>query len=1359
MQATAFATLFTRSALMLVLLLQGCRCRMSKCPPPRPPKNGHVVYHNSESSYVMYKCAPGYKMRGYRSSLCMLGRWDPEPPECVPVKSYDDNDVRANELEVSTQLAPPPTELPDLVATTPCPFRNKASGSVEVKRRSLPQDQARGLHPDRSCRLPPLTGEGVMVVWRQRPDFLSYACEYGRGSSKHATMQCGSGRWDKQHPHCVDADGNPAVVTSERAEAMNPCEADFGGCDQLCYFNGQRKFCGCTAGYKPNGTECIDIDECKTEKNRCQNICFNTAGSYRCGCPDGFKLDADGTTCVDIDECVTNNGGCMEKCENTVGSFICKCETFGHDLASDGKTCIPYWRGRRDYCEVNNGGCSHTCRSGNGAAICSCPSGFRLSANRKTCRDIDECSLGHKKCSHRCVNYPGSYRCECNAGYLPYDDKGQFCKADVDECQRDNFGCAHKCVNTPGSAYCECLKGYIRGSDGKSCTDIDECAKAEVLKECPGGCVNTEGSYECVKIKTHEDGYYPETEDGGEEGSGYEDTTTFHYDGEVYDVQHTTCQTGFQFTEDGCKDIDECAKWPTPCMYDCENTPGSYRCSCPAGYMLHVDQKHCIDIDECSEGLATCSYQCENTPGSYRCTCPPGYKAHDYNVTECIDIDECEMGQHKCQQMCFNGLGNYRCGCRHGFQLDKDGISCLDIDECATGEARCSEVCVNIEGSYKCECGPGRVPAPLYGGYGRHGGYGQNSGNSGYRRNVHCQDCPVNTYKDDEFGQCEKCPARSHTNGTGKASKRDCICDQGYRGSPGDGVRCEDVDECKEQLLNCSHSCINLEGSAFCSCPFGMRLRPDNLTCDDVNECVENPRVCSQLCTNTFGSYACSCKKGYTLSPSDGFKCIDDDECATGSHGCSHTCVNYDGGYYCQCPKGFRITADLRTCFEVTCPMFIDAANSVTKCEPDIVDSSAVIGTRCHIKCKSGFKLEGASATNCTENATWSNELPTCKALSCPGLEHPENGRVMPERCLQGLENYFKSKCYYQCDQGYVTDGKAVTTCVMNGEGPAKAMEWKHPPATCKKEAAPVRIACPPSATFILPPGQRSMTPNLTQPVTNVDLENVEVFIDGIPSSPEPLEYGDYQVMYQATNPETNSTATCSFRVTIEDKEPPKVLRCPGDVSAISTSLEGVEVTWEEPQFSDNVEVDYVRETKTPGSKFNFGRHAVHYFARDLAGNEAVCKFYVHVTRKECRYPADIEHGSTGCADWLKGVTCEPNCDDGYALPSNVSLFYNCDLDGVWEPRPWIPNCQAYNHTTTKSCLPGSEYFSEFNGATDICVECPPGMYWSQDVGQCFLCEQGFYQDKPGQLSCEPCPASPPDPTLLSPFLEQQCFL
>ena len=93
-----------------------------------------------------------------------------------------------------------------------------------------------------------------------------------------------------------------------------------------------------------------------------------------------------------------------------------------------------------------------------------------------------------------------------------------------------------------------------------------------------------------------------------------------------------------------CADIDECTEETDDCSEnaDCSNTPGSFQCTCMTGYS--GDGTMCngklqsiatllhrlvfpTDIDECTEGTANCgeNADCNNTPGSFQCTCREGY--------------------------------------------------------------------------------------------------------------------------------------------------------------------------------------------------------------------------------------------------------------------------------------------------------------------------------------------------------------------------------------------------------------------------------------------------------------------------------------------------------------------------------------------------------------------------------------------------------------------------------------------------------------------------------------------------------------------------------------------------------------
>ncbi|XP_067031237.1 uncharacterized protein [Acropora muricata] len=123
-------------------------------------------------------------------------------------------------------------------------------------------------------------------------------------------------------------------------------------------------------------------------------------------------------------------------------------------------------------------------------------------------------------------------------------------------------------------------------------------------------------------------------------------------------------------------DVDECSASSPVCDKNgiCNNTVGSYNCTCKQGYSS-AEGKRCKDVDECSASSPVCDKNgiCNNTVGSYNCTCKQGYSSAEGK--RCKDIDECQISSScHVNATCRNSDGSYSCSCNYGFE--GDGKSC-----------------------------------------------------------------------------------------------------------------------------------------------------------------------------------------------------------------------------------------------------------------------------------------------------------------------------------------------------------------------------------------------------------------------------------------------------------------------------------------------------------------------------------------------------------------------------------------------------------------------------------------------------------------------------------------------------------
>ncbi len=469
------------------------------------------------------------------------------------------------------------------------------------------------------------------------------------------------------------------------------------------------------------------------------------------------------------------------------------------------------------------------------------------------------------------------------------------------------------------------------------------------------------------------------------------------------------------FVSDPCEDI-YCGP-----NAECMLINGRPKCMCVTGYTGRPNNvAGCVDVNECLGNPCGKGALCRNEPGKFTCECPSNTEGNPYTgeckqlkAPGCSPTNPCPAGA---ECIVEQATGNNVCVCRRGFVRDPATNLCQDIDECSAlgNRAPCgfNALCRNQIGSYSCECPPGFVGNPF----------------------SSCQECstaecaclPPSKFID---GNCvlancsiyKPCPT-----GAECVKLRDgqtyCSCPQGYH-TLRDG-RCEDIDEC--QLSNnqrvCAFGalCVNRPGKFECVCPEGYRGDPYNgvcslaarIECERDTDCRANekcvqPGECecpppffvdttdnnkckspcerfpcglNSLCTPS-DPPRCMCRQGFIGDPLRG--CADVNECDRNPCGSGALCINEIGGFKCECPPG-TAGDPFRGCIPV--------GGSSSESRTEECDDDGDCGP--DLACKEGGCVNPCAALPCGPNAicTVENSAAWCRCM--PGFKESGNGCV-----------------------------------------------------------------------------------------------------------------------------------------------------------------------------------------------------------------------------------------------------------------------------------------------------------------------------------------------------------------------------
>ncbi|XP_065181286.1 latent-transforming growth factor beta-binding protein 2-like [Sycon ciliatum] len=493
-------------------------------------------------------------------------------------------------------------------------------------------------------------------------------------------------------------------------------------------------------GYRFNGTNCIDVDECLTQCKGTGSECTNTIGSFTCKCITGYK--GDGFTCDDVDECLTQCKGTVSECTNTIGSFTCKCIT---GYKGDGFTCDDV-----DECLTQCKGTGSECTNTIGNFTCKCITGYN--GNGFTCYSQVVVLLAVTALqSHTGYYLSGSSTAHVGQSFLPscvvfeldsgasgqyiqlintntnatVAEQGAFtvppsghtllywntsshdtldptytglyrCITDTamsEETYQINvvvpptilsFNTSHYVDNNNTIHPISCTgQGYpeptvtlmvnnvvVTGTATSNCT-AGVCTKTRTASldgstYTPGQSINitctvdiNQPPFTCTATNVHEiqarcynaakttsqtrtvpvvapcplfdpsRGYDFNATFSNASGTvlGISCRAGFTVDTSMSSIDTITCQGNRMWTPlPNCTDVNEClTKCSDSSISQCQNTMGSFTCTCNMGYRFNGT--NCIDIDECNSMCDSTSSQCNNTLGSYSCICNPGYTA------------------------------------------------------------------------------------------------------------------------------------------------------------------------------------------------------------------------------------------------------------------------------------------------------------------------------------------------------------------------------------------------------------------------------------------------------------------------------------------------------------------------------------------------------------------------------------------------------------------------------------------------------------------------------------------------------------------------------------------------------------
>ncbi|KAK5847688.1 hypothetical protein PBY51_016796 [Eleginops maclovinus] len=469
---------------------------------------------------------------------------------------------------------------------------------------------------------------------------------------------------------------SPVGVEPAGPDQVNPCYSGSHDCDTTaqCLPQGGQDFqCKCATGYRGDGRNCYDIDECSEGLNSCgaHAQCMNLAGSHRCQCQSGYEFGFDGRTCVDIDECSSSPCHVTARCINGLGSFQCQCQPGLHGdgfhcSQQEGETGRPRSQCEQHRDSLQSGG--EAGRPSLGAFIPQCDSDGRyrsLQCHGSTghCWCVD--SRGQERTGTRTL--PGTAPYECDRPDEPERPKTQcqhhrdsvqttspegypIIGAYVPQCDDNGQYTSLQCHGSTGHCWCVDVNGQERAgtrtSPGSSPTD---CGRPDEPERPKTHCEHHRDSVQTSSPEGYPvvGAYVPQCDDNGQ----YTPSQCHGSTGHCWCVDNRGQERAGTRTSPGAqpKDCDRPDEPERPNTH-CEHHRDSVQTTSPEGYPVVGAY-----VPQCDDSGQYISLQCHGSTGHCWCVDSRGQERAGTRTspgappTDCAKPDEPEHPKTHCE--------------------------------------------------------------------------------------------------------------------------------------------------------------------------------------------------------------------------------------------------------------------------------------------------------------------------------------------------------------------------------------------------------------------------------------------------------------------------------------------------------------------------------------------------------------------------------------------------------------------------------------------------------------------------------------------------------------------------------------